>query len=311
MMSTENEAVAEADEVCASCGKAEVDDVKLKICACKLVKYCTIDCQKNHRPQHKKLCKKRLAELRDKDLFTQPDGSHLGDCPICFLPLPLDPSKSMINMCCSKMICRGCNYANQKREYEEGLERRCAFCREPLAKSQEEGDKRIMKRIKKNNDPAAMNHMGKKHYEEGDYDTSFEYLTKAAELDNTEAHYNLSCMYGEGEGVEKDMKKTVYHAEEAAIGGHLEARHNLGIEEWTNGRFKRAAKHFIIAANLGDLDSLKCIKDLHADGHANKEEYADALRGYQSAVDEAKSTERDEADAFFKRAEAREAAQRS
>ncbi len=33
--------------------------------------------------------------------------------------------------------------------------------------------------------------------------------------------------------------------------------HNLGIEEWNNGRFERAAKHFIIAANLEYNDSLK------------------------------------------------------
>ena len=32
---------------CASCGKAAVDDVKLKKCACDLVKYCSVDCQKN------------------------------------------------------------------------------------------------------------------------------------------------------------------------------------------------------------------------------------------------------------------------
>ena len=66
----------EADEVCASCGIAAGDNIKLKICtACKLVKYCSVDCQKNHRPQHKKACKKRAAEIRDDDLFTQPEGS--------------------------------------------------------------------------------------------------------------------------------------------------------------------------------------------------------------------------------------------
>ena len=31
------------------------------------------------------------------------------------------------------MICKGCDYDNQMREHEEGLEHRCAFCREPLA----------------------------------------------------------------------------------------------------------------------------------------------------------------------------------
>ena len=81
------------DEVCASCGKAAVDNITLKICtACKLVKYCSVECQKNHRPQHKKACKKRMAEIRDDRLFQQPDECCLGECPICCLPLPLDLS---------------------------------------------------------------------------------------------------------------------------------------------------------------------------------------------------------------------------
>ena len=37
-----------ADEVCANCGKAAVDNIKLKKCACNLVKYCSVVCQKNH-----------------------------------------------------------------------------------------------------------------------------------------------------------------------------------------------------------------------------------------------------------------------
>ena len=48
-------------------------------------------------------------------------------------------------------------------------------------------------------------------------------------------------MYREGTGVEKDEKKQVSHLEEAAIGGHPKARHNLGCDEWSNGRHERAA----------------------------------------------------------------------
>ena len=78
-MSAVDEETAETILCCASCGKAAVDDVKLKICtACKLVKYCSVECQKNHRPQHKKACKKRAAEIKDDRLFTQPDESYLG-----------------------------------------------------------------------------------------------------------------------------------------------------------------------------------------------------------------------------------------
>ena len=248
-MSSENDADYATMLCCASCGKAEVDDVKLKKCACGLVKYCSIACQKDHRSKHKRPCKKKLAELRDEILFTQPDESHLGECPLCCLPLPLDPTKSGFMACCSKYICKGCNYANQKREIEAGLEQRCAFCREPLVKSDKEEHKMLMKRVKKN-DPVAMWKLGNKHCLEEDDDGAFEYWTKAADLGDADAHFNLSCSYYKGDGVEKDMNKYIYHSEQAAIAGHVMARHNLGIDELNNGRFERARKHFIIAANL-------------------------------------------------------------
>ncbi len=194
-------------------------------------------------------------ELRDKVLFTPPEGSHLGECPICCLPLSLDQSKSVTMTCCCKVICRGCDYANQRREDEAGLEKRCAFCREPLPKSQEEINKRCKKRMKKN-DPVAIYQMGNSRLQKGDYKTAFEYFAKAAELEDTQAHYTLSVMYNDGEGVEKDGEKRIYHLEEAAIGGHADARFNLGIEEWKNGRYERAAKHFIIAAKTLEITNL-------------------------------------------------------
>ena len=103
-------------------------------------------------------------------------------------------------------------------------------------------------------------------------------------------------MYWKGAGVEKDWIKSVIHAEQAAIGGHPKARNNLGVYEFDIGNFERAKKHWIIAANLGNEKSLKLLKDLYADGYASKEDYADALRAYQAAVEATKSPERDEAE---------------
>ena len=284
---------------CACCGTAAVDDVKLKMCngGCDLVKYCRDECQRNHREQHEEECKKRLAEIRDRDLFEQPNISFMGECPICCLPLSIDLKKSSFMNCCSKSICRGCELANKKREAMEGLQQRCLFCREPLPTSHAEMNKQCMKRIKKN-DPAAMTHMAKKRDQEGDYKTAIKYFTKAAELGNASAHYNLSVAYWKGGGVEKSKEKEMYHLEQAAIGGHHMARHNLGCNEYDNGNPERAVKHFIIAANLGYHDSLELIKELYADGHARKEDYAAALRGYQAAVEATKSPERDEAEEY-------------
>ena len=71
----------------------------------------------------------------------------------------------------------------------------------------------------------------------------------------------------------------------------------LADYEIKNDRFDRAAKHYIIAANLGHDVSLQWIKDLFVEGIVSKEDYAAALRGHQAAVDATKSAEREEGEA--------------
>jgi len=293
---------------CASCGTAEVDDIKLKDCsACKLVRYCGVKCQRDHRPQHKRACKQQAAELRDVILFKQPERSHLGDCPICCLPLPIDATESTMMSCCCKKICNGCEYANQIRERDEKLDHTCPFCRHPVPKSEEEGNRNVMTRIEAN-DPFALCHMGEKRCGVGDYDVAFEYWTKAAGLGDVGAHYQLSVMYRDGVGVEKDKKREVYHLEEAAIGGHPFARHNLGVMESENGRPDRAVKHFIIAAKLGDDYSLLSFRRAYAEGLVSKEDFASALRAHQAALDAMKSPQKEKAEVAL--SQLREAAEK-
>jgi hypothetical protein len=284
---------------CAGCGKAEVDEIKLMTCtACKSVRYCSVKCQREHRPKHKRACKKRAAELRDEILFRQPESNHHGDCPICCLPLPIDPKKSTIYSCCSKYICIGCKYANHMREIEQRLHPACPFCRQPAPKTEGEFDLIRMKRIEVN-DPAAMCEAGKQRYHKGDHEGAFEYLSKAAGLGDAGSHYDLSLMNREGEGVEKDEKKQLHHFEEAAIGGHPFARYNLGAIEWNNGRDERAVKHWIIAANLGCDRSLETLRGLYTKGVVRKEDYAAALRGHQASLDATKSPQREAAEKFM------------
>eukprot|EP00984_Skeletonema_dohrnii_P020814 scaffold10229_cov129-Skeletonema_dohrnii-CCMP3373.AAC.1 len=290
--------------MCASCGIiSEVDDIKLTECAdCDLVKYCSSKCQKDHRPKHKRACKKRAAELRDELLFKQPDSSHLGDCPICCLPMPLDLSKSTLKSCCSKVICDGCTYANQKREMEERRHPKCPFCREQLPPTDEESDKRTMKRIETNN-PVAMTQWGTKQHEKGDYSSAFAYYTKAAELGDAWAHYRLSLMYYYGHGVAKDKGKEMHHLEEAAIRGHPLARYNLACHEGRNRRHDRALKHLIIAATQGNDDSIKLLLTMFKDGRflVSKDDLAAVLRAHQAAVDATKSLQREAAEELERR----------
>mmetsp|Transcript_2930 Transcript_2930/g.4289 ORF Transcript_2930/g.4289 Transcript_2930/m.4289 type:complete len:300 (-) Transcript_2930:164-1063(-) len=291
--------VEESDDMmyCASCGIGQVDDVKkLKDCsACKLVKYCGVKCQKEHRPQHKRACKQRAAELRDEILFKQPESSHWGDCPICCLPLPLDQRKIAMTGCCSKTICSGCHHTNVGRELEGCLDHKCLFCRQPTPNSDEEFKRNMMKRIEAK-DPVSIYQMGFYRNQEGDYDGAIEYFKKAAGLGDLGAHYELTVMYRNRHGVEKDKKKEVYHLEKAAICGVPFARHNLGCIEEESGRPDRATKHFIIAAKLGYDNSMKTVKEGFKGGLVSKEDFAATLRGHQAAVDATKSPQREEAE---------------
>ena len=138
-----------------------------------------------------------------------------------------------------------------------------------------------------------MTQMGAMRYKEGDYSSALEYWTKAAELGDAEAHVKLADLYYRGKGVEKDEKKALYHWEEAAIGGHPDARHIIALTEMLNGRPERAVKHFIIAANLGDEDAMKALWDCFSMGHVSKDDLTVTLRAHHTAVNATKSPQRE------------------
>ena len=59
-----------------------------------------------------------------------------------------------------------------------------------------------------------------------------------------------------------DKKKEVYHWEEAAMKGQLDARFGLAQHEMINFRSDRAVKHLIIAANLGHDNSMQSSRSI-------------------------------------------------
>ena len=292
-----NTAEVEADICCANCGAAEVDDIKLEECdGCDLVKYCSDKCREEHREEHSEECKNRKAELHDRKLMQQPDETHRGECPLCFLPMPNDHVRSLFYPCCSNYICIGCIFANHISNGDDN----CPFCREPVMQDDVgANDRRIMKRVKAN-DPAALSAMGGKHHDEGNHVGAFDYFKKGAALGDVEAHHSLGIMYDKGQGVEKDEEKAVYHFEIAAIGGHPAARYNLAVMEARNGNMERAVKHHIIAAKLGDEKSMKALWKHYSAGNITKEDLDDTLRAHQAAIIETKSKQRDVGGAYFR-----------
>ena len=285
------------DEACANCGKHESDAVKLKNCtACRLVKYCGVDCQKAHRKQHKKACKKRAAELKDEQLYSQGHERPEGDfCPICTLPIPLPMGKhAVFATCCMKRVCRGCDFAAQKRGMLD-----CAFCRTRLPDSDAGKLAMVQARVEKK-DPHAIHLLAQKYFFgslgfQRDMRKADELYTEAAEFGSVEALFELGYSYYNGDGVQEDKAKGIHFYTKAATQGHVESRHNLGNHERRKGNHDRAVKHFLISARMGYKLSLEMIKKMFISGEATKAQYAEALKGYQDAVEGMKSHDRDEA----------------
>ena len=279
---------------CANCGRGEESAGGLKACtACNMVKYCNRKCQIAHRPQHKKSCKKRSAELYDEKLFKEPPPSE--ECPICMLPLPMGIRVVTFYSCCGKRICSGCVLTIE----ESGAKDLCAYCRTPPANSDEEEIERTEKLMEKGNARAFCMLGG--HYAHRtrgmpqDMAKANELYLKAGELGCAEAYHNLGCSYRDGDGVEINEKKAKHYYEHAAINGDTDARHNLGCMEGQAGNHQRAMKHLLISASAGSKKSLNAVKGGYMAGYITKDEYANTMREYQKSQDEMKSNARDKA----------------
>jgi len=127
---------------------------------------------------------------------------------------------------------------------------------------------------------------------------AFELSSEAAELGSVDALYNLGNLYSRGDGVQQDKEKAVMFWTKAAMHGHVQSRYNSGVFEWEKGDIDRAVRHLMISSKIGDHDSVEMIKNLFVRGFATKEQYVEALKGYQDAVAEMKSPQRDEANSW-------------
>ena len=284
-----------SSESCAACGKGDVD-ISLKSCkACKLVKYCGVDCQVAHRSSHKKACRIRVAELFDMKLFAQPPPRE--ECPICMLTLPVSKGGKNYMVCCGKFICLGCWYCLPREQ--------CPFCNTLAPENDKEMIEMLMERIERFNDAHAMLTLGS-FYERGRHGFDIndskvvEMYQRASELGYAEAHFNLGVAYEDGlglGGVTPDKKKSIHHYQLAAMMGDMDARCNLAANEGQDGNEDRSMRHFMIAAKCGHDNSLNMIKQGFTAGIVTKEDFEKTLRA-KASQDETKSERRDRATAL-------------
>ena len=286
-------------ELCANCGK---EGSNLNICnKCKAAKYCNASCKKKHRSKHKKHCERRVAELHDEALFREPPPQH-GDCPICFLRLPIMAGGRMYMECCGKMICSGCCHADVFDNLGNIIAgEKCAFCRAPFPTSEKEIIERFKKRMEVG-DAQAFASMGYYH-KIGEYGLpqdsakALEFWRKSGKF----GYNNVGHAYKNGNGVERDAKMARHYYELAAMEGNVAARYNLGVSEKNSGNYDRALKHHMIAVRGGDTDSVKEIQRMYTNGHVAKDDYANALQSHQAYINDIKSPQRDEAAEFSNR----------
>jgi hypothetical protein len=259
------------EESCANCGKAEELEA----------------------------CNKRAAELHEEALFKQPPKGD--DCPICFLLLPRESGRGKTFMpCCGKTICCGCDHAHQLQSSGRPT---CPFCRAktPFAK---ECIKMLKKRVDAN-DADAILQLGR-YYIYGKEDSKInkdigkavKLLHCAAELGSAEAYHDLGAIYYRGDDVSKDRAKAKQYFEKGAMRGCASSRFNLGIMHAQDGRPDQAIKHWLIGASGGEIQAIDGIKRAIPVGIATRDDYAQALRGYQLYLNEIRSDERDRAAAY-------------
>ena len=277
--------------MCAACSKEGNSDDMNTCNKCKMVKYCNAACKKKHRSKHKKKCERRVAELHDEKLFKEAEPE---ECPICFLPMPIDNNTAQFQTCCGKRICNGCKLAMMMRKGKK----LCPFCRMP-PRAGAEAITRMKKLVDKGNAEAIYNLA--RFYANGsrgvprDWNKAIELWLKAGELGCAKGYFNLGVIYRDGRGVEVDEKRAKYYYELAAMRGCIKARHNLGCFEGDFGNDKRAFKHLIIAAKAGSKESLKLVKLGFIDGQVTKDEYEKTLRAYHDRQKEMKSYSREAA----------------
>jgi len=250
----------------------------------------------------------QFRPVTDAELFGKGFQCCLGECLVCIIALPPDNAQRRFMSCCMTEICKGCFLASARVDQEARRDILCVFCRAPAQSEGPEGDKQSLAWLRKRVDAGDAH----AHYILGQWhDYGVKGLTKnperainvwkkAAKLGSVEAHSDLGYAYETGDGVERDVAKSVHHFKIAAIGGDFLARHNLGLIESVERNMERALKHFIISTKMGYELSLKSIQVMYADGNATKDDYAQALLGYQDAMEEMKSIQRDEAKEFYR-----------
>ena len=134
-----------------------------------------------------------------------------------------------------------------------------------------------------------------KFYHEGrtgievNYELARKYYEQAVRLNNAKAMNNLANMYGNGEGVTRNILKAIELYEKAALLKNVAAMDNLGDKyRWGNGveqDYLKAKQWYEKAADLGNAYAMYMLGDFYRDGLGVEQNYLKAKEWYEKASD--------------------------
>lgn len=226
--------------------------------------------------------------------------------------LPIHAKMQTYNACCGNTICAGCLFQHQIKSQELAAERgqtpgppTCAFCRELIPKSNEESLPRIRKRVERK-DPKALYNLALKygfgaHGITVDQSKCIGLLRQSAGLGCLEAQYSLGNLYDDGDmGLEQNSEEAYSWWEKAAEGGHVVARHNLGVKEAERDDCVATMRHCRLSAAGGYRNSMDCLVRVFADGFLRHGDLAITLQAFYRAKAEVNCKDRDQYNAYLK-----------
>ena len=185
---------------------------------------------------------------------------------------------------------------------KSGKGRTCAFCREPFPRSDDEYLARLSKRVELK-DPVAVYNMSA-IYGSGKRGMSMDrakgigLLRESAELGCTKAQAQLGDFHHGGSmGLEQNEEAALKYFKEAAEGGRLLSRHNLGCATSPGD----AMRHWRMSASGGYRKSMRALIECYENDFLHHGDLAETLQAMYRARAEMKSDDRDKFMAYLKR----------
>lgn len=277
--------------------------------------------KKRKRKRTKKKKSSVSSDPIDPDTFQFPRRAK---CPLCKVTLPLKQSQKTFLLCCGTEICGACNanayegIPTKRKSQSDGdemdeieeievdedinterLSMCCVLCNSEAPAGVDNILNLLLQRIEEDQDPNAMYILSGLYWGENGMKSNpkkaLELCTRAAEADHAEACHELALIYCEGKyGIAQDLDKGKMLLFKAARLGSAVSLNALGGLMIQEGNVQLGTRYWLLGASNGEEFALHNVKKAFEGNAISKEDYASALRAYQTAHGATRSPRRDE-----------------